>query len=492
MTLTALYNRAVHAAQNYDGSEASYTKLMSSAIAFDEQSYGKSPEKVDDILATAITAFEDINSEENFLTLLERGGAKIYQHGAVFIRPDPQQAGIMPSEHESMNNPEIRHEPRLRQVVMALQDKGIYFDDLVIDMGRVNANQMRRYPYSIITIPRLNAQIAVADQYGEALFAAKPALPFMNWVLFEKPMAGQADTPFADVQKVAMSENWQDRLFAAIGITKGAAHTPKVLLPGYVKAHRKSEYPLTEEMVVEMAKMYRERHPKKQWPMQRSGPIDRDIIEAVTGDPHWQDETWGNIHSACAQKSRNLTRSLPQILKAHGCHYDLTEEMVVEMAKMTRERDPKRHWPAGDADAIDRDIIEAVTGDPYWQDETWTAIRGASQQKYRGLTRSLPQILKAHGCHHDLTEEMVVEMAKMARERDPDKKWPTARWGSIDRDIIEAVTGDPHWQDETWENIHSSGKKKYRGLTRSLAKILDAHCPERGKMSDTPAPEPSS
>lgn len=167
MNLRAIFKKAILAAENYDGSEASHDTLMTSTIAYDEQSKGQKPDEVDNILATALSAFENAGSEENFIVLLERGGAKIFHHNAVFIRPDPEEGAQIPQDGEEEF--EIRHEPRLKQVVMALQGKGIYFDDLVIDMGAVRNNQMRKYPYNIITIPRLNAQIAVADQYGEAL-----------------------------------------------------------------------------------------------------------------------------------------------------------------------------------------------------------------------------------------------------------------------------------------------------------------------------------
>jgi len=35
-------------------------------------------------------------------------------------------------------------------------------------------------------------------------------------------------------------------------------------------------------------------------------------------------------------------RGVAEILQAHGCHYDLTEEAVVKMAKLYRERHPQK------------------------------------------------------------------------------------------------------------------------------------------------------
>ncbi|HEU4838522.1 MAG TPA: hypothetical protein VFS88_03820, partial [Micavibrio sp.] len=350
-------------------------------------------EKVDDLLDTAIRAIGNVNREEDFLDRLTKGGAQLFRHGAVFVRPNAL-GGKGVNNGEGDYTPPV-HEPRLREVVMALQGKGIFFDDLVVDVGRVSNGQMRKWPYVIVTIPRLNAQIAVADEKNEALFAANPAIPFMNWALFEKKMAGEKDTPFENVKRIVHAGGWEDRLMNIL-FGEGPSTGPKINLAGYIRTHRKSKYPLTEEAVVAMARLYREHHPKKQWPTGRSGQIDPWIVETVTGDPHWQEETWIAIDAAGRQKSRNLTQSLRQILYAHGCHYNLSEEMVVAMARLYREEDADNQWPTQESGPINPRIIEAVTRDPHWQAETWKAIDDAGKHDGRNLTRSLPQILDAH------------------------------------------------------------------------------------------------
>jgi hypothetical protein len=470
MTLSALFNKAAELAEAYDGSEPAYDRFMEAAIAY--EGAGGNKEKVDELLDMAIRAIGNVNREEDFLDRLARGGAQIFHHGAVFVRPDEEDgAGLKNGEGDY--TPPV-NEPRLREVVMALQSEGIFFDDLVVDVGRVSNGQMRKWPYVIVTIPRLNAQIAVADQKGEALFAANPAIPFMNWALFEKKMAGEKSTPFENVTRIVHAGKWEDRLMEIL-FGEDPSTGPKVYLHAYIKAHRKSKYPLTEEMVVAMARLYRERDAERQWPSINSGAIDRQIVEAVTGDPHWQKETWKKINSAGHDKNRNLTRSLRQILDAHGCHYNLSEEIVVAMARLYRGSDPKKRWPSSNSGLIDSRIVKAVTGDPNWQDETWRAIQDAGHQKNRNLTRSLRQILDAHGCHYNLSEEIVVAMARLYRRADPKKQWPTSYSGPIDPQVVRAVTGDPDWQDETWDGINSGGPQKNRNLTRSLRQILDAH-----------------
>ncbi len=471
MNAYALYSRAERLAREHDGSEGSYNAFMTAAITVDAA--GVEAAKVDALLDMAIAAVQQVNREEDFLSKLERGGAKIFHHGAVFVRPDLSQAFADAGEDSKKFEPPVQ-EPRLREVVMALQDKGVFFDDIVVDTGRVHDGQMRKYPYAIITIPRLNAQIAVADQKDEALFVATPAIPFMNWALFEKKQAGAEGTPFENVKRIVHSGAWEKRMLDAV-LGNDPSPGPKIHLDGYVKAQRKTQYPLTEEMVVAMARLTREHDPDKKWPANASGAINPEIVRQVTGDPHWQSENWMAVNSAGQQNCRGLTRSLRQTLDAHGCNYNLTEEMIVAMARLTRERDPDKKWPAQASGPISPEIVQQVTGDPHWQAETWMAVEMAGQKNCRGLMRSLRQTLDAHGCNYNLTEQMIVAMVRLTRERDPDKKWPGNASGAINPEIVRQVTGDPHWQTENWKAVDGSGRENNRGLTRSLSQTLDAH-----------------
>jgi len=473
MDLGALFNRAASLAEIYDGSEPSYHAFTNAAIAYEQAGGGR--EKVDELLDSAIRAVFNVNREEDFIERLRKGGAQIFHHGAVFVRPDPEGEGLKNGEGE-YSPPE--KEPRLREIILALHGYGIYFDDLVIDIGRVSNTQMRIMPYVIVTIPRLNAQVVVAEQKGEAMFVANPAIPFMNWALFEKKKAGQENTPFANVTRIVHAGDWQDRLIKTL-FGEDLSTGPKVHMAGYVRAHRKSKYPLTEEIVVAMARMYRERHPEKQWPSLKSGVINRDIILQVTQDSDWRRETWETINHCGRREERGINRSLYQILRAHGCHYDLTEELVVKMAHLYRKRHPAKRWPSQDSGVVDPAIVQQVTGDQHWQGETWGTINVLGSTGGRGLNRSLNQTLRAHGCHYDLTEEKVAAMAQRYRDKHPERKWPSALSGVVDPEIVMEVTGDPNWKRETWSGIDTAGKIKSRGLNRGLAGTLNAHFQER-------------
>lgn len=243
-----------------------------------------------------------------------------------------------------------------------------------------------------------------------------------------------------------------------------------------------TKHRLTEEMIAAMARLYRNNHPEKQWPTQKLGVIAPSIVQQVTGEADWPPEVWANIDAAGRLKLRGLSRSLPQILEAHGCHYNLTETMIVAMAKLYRKGHPDKQWPIERSGIISASIIEKVTGDSDWQSETWLAIAMAARKEGRGLTRPLSQIFEAHGCHYDLTEGIIVAAARIWREQHPSKKWPSGDDGEISPAIIQAVTGDRHWQQETWSGLRRAGQMKSRGLTRPLSQILDANCPERGKV----------
>jgi hypothetical protein len=254
-----------------------------------------------------------------------------------------------------------------------------------------------------------------------------------------------------------------------------------VALPAYVKAFRRMRHPLSETMIAEMARLCRNRDKNRQWPTQSTDPIDPEIVAEVTGDPNWPRETWQNIRLATRSGSRGLSRKIPlsQLFQAYGCSYELTEEMIVAMAELHRQRDKDKQWPSRLSGVIDPEIVQAVTDDPYWQEESWVNINSAAHKQVRGLKRksSLPQILRDHRCTYDITEELIVKIAKLYRARHPKRWWPSLSSDPIDPAIIQEATGDPHWQAETTNGLDQALSKGQRGLKRksSLYKLLREH-----------------
>jgi hypothetical protein len=475
--LSILFNSISRLANQFDGAEGSYQSFMKAALAFEQA--GGTPEQIDTLLDLSIRAADRLFSAPDdtaFVTSLEAGGAQILRHGSVFVKPTLTAAmpGVVGGRTRFAIQP---YEPKLQGVVQALHKRGVYFDDLVLDVGRVSGSQMRTYPYVVITIPRLNAQIAVSNQRGQAIFVAQPAIPIMDWAVFDKQSAGVPGTAFSHVKRIVCTGAWQDKMLDWVFGTAQAAGA-KVSLPGYVRSHRNTPYPLSEDMIVAMARLYRARHPDRQWPAQASGVVDEDIVTTVTGDPDWQRESWSSINTAASQNLRGLkdAHSLSAILRKHGCYYRLTEEMIVAIATMWRERHPDRKWPDRMSGEIPHDIVVAVTGDPLWQKENWMAIDSAGVRAGRGLTRkaNLLAILQDHRPSYDLSKGMIIAMATMCRDRHPDGKWPHAESGEIPADIVTAVTGVPDWPAENWGGLDRACRKAKRGMTEklSLARLL--------------------
>ena len=59
---------------------------------------------------------------------------------------------------------------RLKDLLLTLAENGIYSDDIILISGEVTDSMMRKQSYTIIEIPKLNREILVCDQIGEATF----------------------------------------------------------------------------------------------------------------------------------------------------------------------------------------------------------------------------------------------------------------------------------------------------------------------------------
>lgn len=425
---------------------------------------------MDDAQERAYGMMSRLGDLEDVLSVLESRGAIIDRSNLAYVLTDQSfpadGAGIEPLEPTT-----FKRQPRLPILVKELETIGIYTDDLVVRVGTIFTDKTRRLPYLIVEIPRLGKSVAICEQYGETTFVCQDILPAYVWSHQTKKQLKAKD----NIQDVSFNNKWPFRicnllLYGSDEMTPTPGETPpepgaKVSLQDYLKDQEKGKRILTEEVVVAMAKLYRERHPKNEWPAQGRGKIPPDIIYAVTGDKNWTSETWGAINNAGFHGRRGLTRTLSQILHAHGCHYDLTEDAVVKMAKLYRERHPKKQWPNINLGTIDPEILQLATGNPLWQKETWEVISSAGLRNGRGLKRSLQETLDAHGCNYNLTEDMIVSMAQLYREADEKNLWPTRKSGIVDPSIVYAVTKDEHWQEEEWERIDRSGRKSARGLS---------------------------
>jgi len=65
-----------------------------------------------------------------------------------------------------------RTEPRVQRLIAALQERGIYTDDLIVTRGVTLPSMMRQESYVLIEIPRIRREVLACNQVGEATFVS--------------------------------------------------------------------------------------------------------------------------------------------------------------------------------------------------------------------------------------------------------------------------------------------------------------------------------
>ncbi len=187
----------VRLAHAYDGTEATYQALLEGIRAFEQWEFATFKHEFPDHHPTRL-------SEDAEVTLLKRHHPKIAArlrtvsgllHLAVehcsnrlkrgdetLIKTRAQSldgtilplgtGGIRPSQGGESFTRETVFSPRVRLLLSALQEKGIYLDDVLLWVGDPPEHALKRtQPYLLIEIPRLNRrQVLICDQVGEAAF----------------------------------------------------------------------------------------------------------------------------------------------------------------------------------------------------------------------------------------------------------------------------------------------------------------------------------
>lgn len=169
--------KAIGIAEKYEGAETQYKDLMENLIAVesavnhvidDEKPADPKTERevlamvIDDVLSTAIKSFYDQIEQ----SLSE---SKIFQKKLAGVLLPPGDTPVILGDG-SKEFEEPRFHGRLKELIGFLHDNGIYTDDIVVCFGEGYENMMRQLSYALIEIPRLNKQILVCDQIGEATF----------------------------------------------------------------------------------------------------------------------------------------------------------------------------------------------------------------------------------------------------------------------------------------------------------------------------------
>lgn len=158
-----------------------------------------------------ITSVDELDA---FLGRMEKLGAVLHPVDAYLVHPD---AGRI-EERKSATPKEFKIEfrPKIMSFMAALEERGIYPQDIRFISGQPEGRHVRPIPYLILDIPRLNAQVAITDHYGEITYAAVPALENSLWWGFNKDELNAH--PF--IQRIHYREDggWISEIFEKIGL----------------------------------------------------------------------------------------------------------------------------------------------------------------------------------------------------------------------------------------------------------------------------------
>jgi hypothetical protein len=105
---------------------------------------------------------------ERYLSKSDQTDLLTVESDNIILPPDYERAGITPGKGGGVEDP--RFQERIRQLLLLLEQNGIYSDDIVLIRGKVTDNMMRKESYVIVEIPKLNREILICDQVGEATF----------------------------------------------------------------------------------------------------------------------------------------------------------------------------------------------------------------------------------------------------------------------------------------------------------------------------------
>lgn len=177
-----------------------------------------------------------------------------------------------------------RLEPRLNKVLAYLhQHHGIHADQVIVHAGTTRKGWMRQEPYYIIEVPDLaNAQLAVCNQVGNALFVSHTPLSVYDWATnFKNTLAA-----LPSVTRIEWHEaTWAEELAQALrGVVKPNATATYKSVQAQARHHRTQKPDISMAFLVhECVAFYREHG---RFPHGRDGPLK-----------NYPGENWRNIEA---------------------------------------------------------------------------------------------------------------------------------------------------------------------------------------------------
>lgn len=326
-----LLSQAFNAASLFNGSEETYEHLMDSLISVEEFVTERNDHKTDEALEidfahqsgfanqqfyTVSNLLQHASSQvfgmlarlgdlKELLNALSVGGAHIDYSDMVYVLTD--EALIVGEGDSDRTVQEFIKQPRLAILVKELQTIGIYTDDLVVRVGKIFEDKIRKLPYVVVEIPRLGKQVAVCDQYGETTFVSQSILEPHVWASYTKKQLKALE----GIKAVSYTESWPFRIcnllaYGSENMTPAQPVVfPKVDVKEYVRNRKKTRMYLNEEIILNHALVYLKEH--QRWPTGSSSG-------AVQGMPG---ETWASWNGALMSSRRGLSEktSLWQLFK---------------------------------------------------------------------------------------------------------------------------------------------------------------------------------
>lgn len=257
-------------AKAYDGTEATYQALLQEVQQFEQwefttfQSYDVAPlpsRLSDSTEHQLLAAYHPLVAAETrtisgLLTLAtKRCSDRLRREDDLILKTRVQTLGgaLLPTGKQGLHpvegkgntfTKEFVFSPRIRTLLASLQAGGVYLDDVVIWVGDVPKNALKRQqPYVLVEIPRLQGkQVLVCDQVGEATFVATQLLDKQELLTMNKATLLEV---YGDmVRKVPWQEeeSWKTQVMDLVFLDQKPGEKVDIALREVVRQELKERY----------------------------------------------------------------------------------------------------------------------------------------------------------------------------------------------------------------------------------------------------------
>lgn len=488
--------QAAAAAHGYSGSETSERALFEPMLAMDafvrsknanipsvdleqiiaQEAWPDSPvglQNFNSFLDAAAEAYtrklREANDYEHVLSIIAAGGTAIKRYGATFVQTND---GELQAATTAAPEPvKAQTQPRLAMVIQHLKSEGIYTDDIVAHVCTPDSSMIRKLPYIVLHIPRLDKEIAVCDEVGEITFVANKSLGTDVWTHLSKNQLkvrpeitavrfGNEEEWWSGIRQVLMGERSQPGPKVDVQVVAGKKPPLDVAL---IKQSILAHHQATGE-----------------WPWQKIGDVQYGPYAGKTN--------WARIDRALRVGHLGLSGgSSLAIVNA-----EVSTEYKLDYVNLKKQE-------SFALDAIRQSILEhrqamdawpnrtsgMVKYGPYAEKTEWRTIDGALKRGGRGLAggSSLAtlneEVSKAHGLdyeNHLKQEPFTLDGIKQSIlvHRQATEEWPNDKSGR--------VKYGPYATKTFWHIIDTALRIGIRGLSggSSLAALSEEISKQHG------------